>query len=117
MIYGVLPVGAYWVEAFIPEKYIHQVRMGGKAVIFEGSSRKRFSGKIDSVSAEIETMPKMFSMYHFSPKRVFTARISLTDKEIPPDILKFGMRVKCKIYKRNSVVSLKIYNVFKNISW
>lgn len=100
VIYGVLPVGMYWVEAFVPERYINEVSIGEKAEVHTISPRKKLKGKIDSVSAEVETMPKMFSRYHFSPKRVFVARISLTDKNIPPGLLKFGMTVKCKIYKR-----------------
>ncbi len=100
VIYGVLPVGKYWVETFVPERYINMVSIGKKADVYTISPRKKIEGKIDSVSAEVETMPKMFSRYHFSPKRVFTARISLTDKNIPPNLLKFGMTVKCKIHKR-----------------
>ncbi|MDP8299195.1 MAG: HlyD family efflux transporter periplasmic adaptor subunit [Candidatus Tantalella remota] len=99
-VYGTLPVGAYWVEAFVPEKYINQLSIGKRAQVFTPSSRNKFNGRIDAVSAEIETMPKMFAKYYFSPKRVFRVRISFTDKKIPPDFLKFGMTVKCKLYKR-----------------
>ena len=100
VLYEVLPVGTYWIEAFVPEKYIGELFVGEKAVIYTISPRRKFTGKVDSISAEIETMPKMFSQYHFSPKRVFSARISLVDKEILPGILRFGMRVRCKIFKR-----------------
>jgi len=100
VIYAVLPVGTYWVEAFVPERYMSEVSIEKKAEVYTISPRKKLKGKIDSISAEVEAMPKMFSRYHFSPKRVFIARISLTDKNIPPDLLKFGMTVKCKIYKK-----------------
>ena len=99
-IYGVLPVGIYWIEAFVPEKYINQLFIGQKAVVFTGSPRRQFEGKIDFIAAEIESMPKMFSIYYYSPKRVFRARISLSGKKIPPGILKFGMSVRCKIHKK-----------------
>jgi len=100
VLYEVLPVGLYWIEAFVPEKYMGEISMGKRALVYTISPHKRFTGKIDFISAEIETMPKMFSQYHFSPKRVFSARISFVDKKIPPGALKFGMRVKCKIFKR-----------------
>jgi len=99
-IYGVLPVGTYWIEAFVPEKYMGEVSMDKEAEIYTTSPRKKFKGKIDSISAEVETMPKMFSRYNFSPKRVFVVRISLTDESIPAGLLKFGMTVKCKIHKK-----------------
>ncbi len=100
VLYEVLPVGTYWIEAFVPEKYIGELSVGGKAFVYTISPRKKFTGKVDFISAEVETMPKMFSQYHFSPKRVFGARISLVDKKIPPGLLRFGMRVRCKIFKR-----------------
>ena len=100
VVYGVLPVGTYWIEVFIPEKYIDQLYIGQKAIVFTSSPRRKFAGKVDFISAEVETMPKIFSPYHFSPKRVFVARISLADKNMPPGLLKFGMTVKCKMYKK-----------------
>gem|GEM_PF-1542118 len=99
-IYGVLPVGQYWIEAFIPEKLINHLQIGNQAVVSIPAARKKFRGKIDFISAEIETLPKMFARSFYRPTSVFRARISFLDKHIPQDILKIGMSVKCRISTR-----------------
>ena len=101
LIYEVLPVGVYWIEAFVPEKYINQISVGQKAQVYTTSPYKLFDGKVDFISAEVENMPKMFLQYYYSPKRVFRARISLVEQKVPLDFLKFGLAVKCKIFKND----------------
>ncbi len=101
VVYEVLPVGVYWIEAFVPEKYINQLSVGQKAQVYITSPYKIFNGKIDFISAEVENMPKMFLQYYYSPKRVFRARISLVEQKMPLDFLKFGLAVKCKIFKND----------------
>jgi len=101
VIYEVLPVGVYWIEAFVPEKYINQLSVGQKAQIYTTSPYKTCNGKIDFISAEVENMPKMFLQYYYSPKRVFRARISLVEQKMSLDFLKFGLAVKCKIFKND----------------
>ncbi len=100
VIYSVTKPKRYWIDAFVPARFINNVRVGQEAEVWSSIKDKKIKGKIEFVYAEIDQMPKMFSRYYYLPEKVFKVRIFPLDASDDFNkYFKFGMSVHCKIFK------------------
>jgi HlyD family secretion protein len=95
LLFSLVDLSQTYVKAYVPEKYIGKVKIGGKVeVLCDSFPDKVFRGKVDFISDQAEFAPKNIQTKEERLKLVFMIKSYLENAEME---LKPGMPVDVKI--------------------
>ena len=83
-----------WVNVFIDEPYVPQIRLGQTATVFTDAGDAGISGKVSFVSPRAEFTPRNVQTAEERSKLVYRIKI---DIENPDGVLKQGMPVEAEL--------------------